>query len=640
MSEEDRSEENFFMNQYNATQAIKQPKRTNVYIPPHKLQQFEKDLQNSSTADKATIQRAKWEVLKREITSLVNKVNTANIENVILELFNQNLLYAKGIFVSSVLRAQSASPSFSSIYVCLIAVINSKLPEIGNLFIQRTIQQFRRAFKRSHRLTCMSSIKLIAHLINQKILTDFFALEMLIFLLEVNTSDSIEMAINFMVDVGQVLIEQNEVAATLVFERFKTLNHEGEVERKIQFKIEGLFAIRKNGFKEHKGVPKEFDLIEEKDQITHVFGFDEEISPVESEHNIFKFDPELDEKEKEWEEIKIEILGEETIEALRIQSQKKTLEMTNEGNVDQINSKPTQQGEIISDMTQESLVSLRQSIYLRIMNSIDFEECAHKLLQMRLPSVQLEEMINMIIDCCAEERVYINYYGLLGERLCKSKEDFTKLFHKSFVERFSAIDEYNIQKIRKMGKFFAHLLSYDALDWFVLRCIELKEETTTSSSRIFLKVLLQDLSTNLGIRTLIDRFADVDMKDSFEGLFPTDSLENMEFAINFYISIGLKGLTDDYRDEFKRRMEVEEVKEEEIEQLGDEIDKIETKTEHRLLKEKENTTLERKNSFSKENTKRESKKHHRDRNHSDDDVNDDSSSREYRRKGKKLIKNH
>ena len=38
----------------------------------------------------------------------------------------------------------------------------------------------------------------------------------------------------------------------------------------------------------------------------------------------------------------------------------------------------------IQDLTGTNLVSLRRTIYLTIMSSLDFEECAHKLLKMTL----------------------------------------------------------------------------------------------------------------------------------------------------------------------------------------------------------------------------------------------------------------
>ena len=40
--------------------------------------------------------------------------------------------------------------------------------------------------------------------------------------------------------------------------------------------------------------------------------------------------------------------------------------------------------ESIQDLTQTNLVNLRRTIYLTIMSSLDFEECAHKLCKIQL----------------------------------------------------------------------------------------------------------------------------------------------------------------------------------------------------------------------------------------------------------------
>lgn len=45
-------------------------------------------------------------------------------------------------------------------------------------------------------------------------------------------------------------------------------------------------------------------------------------------------------------------------------------------------------------------------------------------------------------------------------------------------------------KLRNVAKFFAHLLYTDALPWTCLETIRLSEDATTSSSRIFIKILV------------------------------------------------------------------------------------------------------------------------------------------------------
>ena len=54
-------------------------------------------------------------------------------------------------------------------------------------------------------------------------------------------------------------------------------------------------------------------------------------------------------------------------------------------------------------------------------------------------------------------------------------------------------------KLRNTAKFFAHLISHDALPWDTMSCITLTEKMTTSSGRIFIKILFQEMVTFLGI---------------------------------------------------------------------------------------------------------------------------------------------
>lgn len=57
----------------------------------------------------------------------------------------------------------------------------------------------------------------------------------------------------------------------------------------------------------------------------------------------------------------------------------------------------------------------------------------------------------------------------------------------------------------------------------------------------------QDLSENMGLRSLNERLQDPSLAKWFGNLFPRDSPRNMRFSINFFTSIGLGGLTDALR---------------------------------------------------------------------------------------------
>ena len=95
-----------------------------------------------------------------------------------------------------------------------------------------------------------------------------------------------------------------------IFERFRTILQEGEIDKKVQYVIENLFNVRKSKFKEHPGVIPELDLVEDADKITHEIRLEDEFE-AKNELNIFKFDPEFEANEDAWDVIKKEILGEE-----------------------------------------------------------------------------------------------------------------------------------------------------------------------------------------------------------------------------------------------------------------------------------------------------------------------------------------
>ena len=146
--------------------ALMPAKAGGVYVPPFKLAKMMQELQQAEGASEAH-QKYMWENLRKQINGIVNKVNVVNIHSVTLELFNCNLLRGKGLLAKSIMKAQSASTNFTHVFAALVAILNTKLPGVVKLILHRVLLQFQRAFKRSNRLVCISSLKMIAHLINQ-----------------------------------------------------------------------------------------------------------------------------------------------------------------------------------------------------------------------------------------------------------------------------------------------------------------------------------------------------------------------------------------------------------------------------------------------------------------------------------------
>ncbi|GAB1191970.1 pre-mRNA-splicing factor cwc22 [Aspergillus pseudonomiae] len=509
-----------------------------TYIPPARLRALQAQITDKTSKE---YQRMAWEALKKSINGLINKVNVSNIKHIVPELFGENLVRGRGLFCRSIMKAQAASLPFTPIYAAMAAIVNTKLPQVGELLLNRLIVQFRKAFKRNDKAVCISSTTFIAHLCNQQVVHEMLAAQILLLLLHKPTDDSVEIAVGLTREVGQHLEEMSGPIALAVFDQFRNILHEADIDKRVQYMIEVLFQVRKDRYKDNPAVKDELDLVEEEDQITHRVGLDDEIETQDT-LNIFKYDPQWEEHEDAYKKLKAEILGEGSDD-----------EEDEEDETDESSDEEAEEERQmdIKDQSNTDLVNLRRTIYLTIMSSIDFEECCHKLMKISLPPGLEPELPSMIIECCSQERTYSKFYGLIGERFSKINRLWCDLFEAAFAKYYDTIHRFETNKLRNIARFFGHMLSTDAIGWHVMSVIHVNEEETTSSSRIFIKILFQDLGEHLGLPKLQERMRDEILRPSFEGLFPTDNPRNTRFSINYFTSIGFGILTEDMREYLK-----------------------------------------------------------------------------------------
>ncbi|KAK4694638.1 pre-mRNA-splicing factor CWC22, partial [Lecanoromycetidae sp. Uapishka_2] len=481
-----------------------------VYLAPARLRALQAQITDKSSNE---YQRMAWEALKKSINGLVNKVNVSNVKSILPEIFNENLIRGRGLFCRSIMKAQAQAIPFTPVYAAMVAIVNTKLPTVGELLMGRLITQFRKAFRRNDKAVCLSSTTFLAHAANFQIIHETTVAQALLLLLKNPTNDSVEIAVNLTRECGAHLEEMNPAIANAIYDEFRRLLHDSDLENRTQYMIEVIFQIRKDKYRDHPAVKEELDLVEEEDMITHRISLDDEINTQDS-LNVFKYDPEYEESEEKYKALKAEILGEA------------------DGDDSEYESGSSSEGEEaaeertleIKDQTNTDLVNLRRTIYLTIMSSSQAEEACHKLMKLSLPAGQESELCSMIIECNSQSRTYEKFYGLIGERFAKINRLWSDLFQESFSTTSS-----------------------EAIPWHVLSVIHLNEEETTSSSRIFIKILFQDLAEALGMKTLQTRLKDEILRPAFEGIFPMDEPRNTRFAINYFTSIGMGGLTEEMR---------------------------------------------------------------------------------------------
>ncbi len=510
---------------------------TGIYLPPFKLVRLKQEDLDPYCED---AQRLEFERLRKCLKGLVNKVNSSNIKFVVQELLSENLLQGRGLLVRAIIHAQIASPVFSPMFACLVSIINSRIPEIGHLLVRRLLLQFRRAYSRSDEVLLSCVCKFLAHLLNQRVVSESVILQVVTIFLEKLSSDSVKICCQLVLECGVTLTSVSSKGVFFIFERLRQILQENLVDQRVQYIIESLFEARRNKFSQHAAIVPELDLIDAQDRVTHEIDVIDGDIDGEEDLNLFKpIDPEtyIEESEK-WRAISNEMLG--------IEEGEEGCE-EDEVEEEEIKEEAQKAVEQIADLTEQDMINLKKTIYLAMMSSANFEESVHKILSLNLRQGQEREVVIMLIDSAAMEKTSGQFFHLQAERLCRLSRVYKTFFEESFSFQYEAMHRYETPKIRNIAKMFSHLLCSDAISWEVFRHVRLTEDDTTASTRIFLKVLLQDMSENLGIGSLMERIQDEKYANALSGVFPSDSMANMRFSINFFTAIGLGQLTAEQR---------------------------------------------------------------------------------------------
>lgn len=77
----------------------------------------------------------------------------------------------------------------SHVYAALAAVINTRIPEIGELLLKRIVFRFQKAYKRNQKDKAISLCRFVAHLVNQQVAHELLALKLTLLLLSKPTSE-------------------------------------------------------------------------------------------------------------------------------------------------------------------------------------------------------------------------------------------------------------------------------------------------------------------------------------------------------------------------------------------------------------------------------------------------------------------
>jgi hypothetical protein len=170
------------------------------------------------------------------------------------------------------------------------------------------------------------------------------------------------------------------------------------------------------------------------------------------------------------------------------------------------------------------------------------EDCLQQLQPLQISTEA--EIVDILVKCCSQERVFFPNYGAVSAHLCQSHSRWEFAFSNQFHRSYSK-ESKKPRKLRNAALLFAHLLCTDSISWDVFQQIRFNDYETSASSRLFLKTILLALAKHLGVEGLKDRIKE---SNAFSGILPTTNLRHARYAIQFLTSIGLRPLTVELRE--------------------------------------------------------------------------------------------
>ncbi len=140
--------------------------------------------------------------------------------------------------------------------------------------------------------------------------------------------------------------------------------------------------------------------------------------------------------------------------------------------------------------------STRKNIFLLIMSSNDVNDAYEKLAKLDLKGKQDRDIVKVLCECCAQEKLYNEFYAELSCLLCKENRQFRTTFQFTFWDTFKSLSEEETKPRRciNMGRLLARLVTTFNLPLSVIKPIDMSD--ISDSMQLFLGSFFMALFTS------------------------------------------------------------------------------------------------------------------------------------------------
>lgn len=472
-------------------------------------------------------QKKSWRLLCTNIVKIVDSTTNENLEKLAYNLFQENLIRGRGILARAIINQIITTGDITPL-AALVCLVNLSMPQTGEILVARCVTLWKKWYlgndiPKTRKMSCF-----LAQLITRRVVEDVLALQMLQVMLENGGSEaSIHLATEFLNVVGSHLDRTSKTASSAVYDQLRLVVQENRASDSTKREILRCLELRRTA--KHPYI-----RTQDADEATHFVDLTDLQDP-QSELNVFQYDPDFAVADAAYNDLKNQVV---------LNMEARESEARDNANARDTAHDPSRD---TIDMTDAATLQAQKTIYLTIMSSMSADEAVHKLLRLKADDAVVADMV---VKSCLQEKTYSKYFGVIGEKLCGRGLRWQRVFVDQFREKYDTCYQFEGPQLRNIGRFFGHLIAADKLDpCTTLGHITLTETHTTSSSRVFIKFLFQELVEELGVVELKSTLTHRDIRLHIQGLFPESraDTDHLMFSINYFTAIGLGVLTEDMR---------------------------------------------------------------------------------------------
>ncbi|CAD6227674.1 GSCOCG00001354001-RA-CDS [Cotesia congregata] len=424
------------------------------YIPPAiRLKQLEE-----STAHQEKLQQ-----LRKQMKGLINRLAEHNmhfISTQIEDMYMSNSRHDMNEMLTKLMTESLVSPvltpdSLVAEYMLLVAILHANVgTEVGAHFLLSLIRKINEMLGESQDVenkTLDNYVFMLSHLYNFKV----FGSQLLFQILQK------------LVALKELIINLQQKASA-----------GKETSSRVQFMLEVLMAIKNNNMKK---IPQyDTSHVEHLKKLLKNF--------LHKGNSVTQFNISLSDLLNANEKGKWWIVG---------SAWSGTIDSTNKPTKDKNFDGGMQFSQQILELARKQRMNtdVRRNIFCILMSAEDYLDAFEKIQHLGLKDQQAREIINIIMDCCLQEKKFNPYYAVLAQKFCNYDRKNQMTLQYSLWDKFRELDDLNKVQLNNLAKFLTHLFVEKGLALSVLKVIsfaELDKQTMKLVRQIMLGILLHD----------------------------------------------------------------------------------------------------------------------------------------------------